>query len=72
MSKRTSLTIKYALAHEIFFVLICGVLVGVEYFWGSGEIKLKGVLYCLVIFQIPVFFLTVRHWFRLGKDSFIN
>jgi len=72
MKNRTKLTAKYGLVYELFFILICMMLVGIEFFLGSGDVKVKGILTSLMVFQIPIIVLTVRHWLRLGKDEFLN
>ena len=72
MNNKLQLTLKYALAMEVFFAVICALLVAVEYFIGSGALTLKGTLYCMIIFQIPVAVLAIRHWMRLSKDPFIS
>lgn len=72
MSNKLQLTLKYAFAMEVFFTIICALLVAIEYFIGSGTLTLKGTLYCMIVFQIPVAVLAIRHWMRLSKDPFIN
>jgi len=72
MSIKLNLTLKYALLIEIFFIVICSFLVAIEYFIGSGTFTIRGTMYCLIIFQIPVIYLVIKHWMLLGKDTFIN
>lgn len=72
MKSKLNQTLRYAFALEIFFTSICGILVGIEYIIGSGVVTLKGILSCMLVFQMPVVFLVTRHWIRLSKDPFIN
>jgi hypothetical protein len=72
MNSKLNLTLKYALAIEVFFIAICALLVAIEYVIGSGVFTLKGTLACLAVFQIPVAFLAIKHWIRLSKDPFLN
>jgi len=72
MTNKLQLTLKYAFAMEVFFTIICVLLVAIEYFIGSGTLTIKGTLYCMVVFQVPVAVLAIRHWMRLNKDSLIN
>ena len=72
MNNKVNLTLKYAMAIEMFFLIICAVLVAIEYFIGSGTFTIKGTLYCIIVFQVPVLFLVVKHWIRLSKDPYIN
>ena len=73
MNERLSLTFKYALACEVFFIFICALLVGVMYFINSIDIQTKGVLYCLLVFQIPVIVLVGKYWYRMKiNDKYLN
>lgn len=72
MGNNTSMTFKYTLFIEAFFIFICALLAVIEHFLGAGNLTIKGVLYCLVVFQVPVIVLVCKYWRRLSNDPYIN
>ena len=72
MGNKASMTFKYALFIEAFFIFICALLAAIEHFLEAGNLTIKGVMYCLVVFQVPVIVLVWKYWHRLSKDPYIN
>ena len=44
MKNKSSLTFKYALIIEAFFIFTCALLAAIEHFLGAGNLTIKGVL----------------------------
>lgn len=63
-------TIKYAILVEIFFSLICAFLAAVEYYMGEGNLTVKGVIACWLVFQVLVAIVVYRFWSRLRDDTY--
>jgi len=71
MNNKVKATLRYALEIESLFIFVCLFLVALEYFIGEGNFTIKGTIYCLVVLQVPVVFLVLKHWILLRKDPYI-
>ena len=72
MSIKLQLILRYTLGLEVFFVIIWAFLVAIVYFFGLETLTWRGALYGLLVFQIPIVYLSIRFWRLLGKDSNID
>jgi len=61
------LILRFALAYETFFIILCGAVIGILYFLGDTSITFKGIISGFMVLQVPVVFLTVRFWLSLRK-----